>query len=111
MNKTVQLFIMPQQFPCGPQSSCCGPIGQGEEEVAALKEKIFEKLALAVEVLDVTSGRDMKNHLEILRLYRSLGPAALPIVALDGEVVSLGSGDPEEVVAAVKEASFATEEV
>lgn len=30
-DKVAKNFTMKQQFPCGPQSSCCGPIGQREE--------------------------------------------------------------------------------
>ena len=45
--KEVKIFTMEQQFPCGPKSSCCGPIGQSEQEVTSLKTAI-EKLDLEV---------------------------------------------------------------
>lgn len=95
--------MMPQQFPCGPDSACCGPIGQTEEEVQNLKSVLEKELACHVEVLNVSKGADMKNHLPIARLFRSFGPMALPIIALDGEVVSMGVQTPEQAVLAVKE--------
>ena len=101
--KNLQIFMMPQQFPCGHQSSCCGPIGQSEEEVQKLKSALEREFECQVEVIDVTKGTDMKNHLPVVRLFRSFGPAALPIIALDGEVVSMGVPTPEQAVLAVKE--------
>jgi hypothetical protein len=95
--------MMPQQFPCGPDSACCGPIGQTEEEVQRLKNLLEKELACHVEVFNVTKGADMKDHLPIVRLFRSFGPMALPIIALDGEVVSMGIPTPGEAVLAVKE--------
>lgn len=102
-NRTVRIFMMPQQFPCGPDSSCCGPIGQSEEEVQNLKAAMERELGYQVEVLNVLNGSQMKRHLPIVRLFRSFGPMALPIIALDGEVVSMGIPKPEEAVLAVKE--------
>lgn len=101
--KTLRIFMMPQQFPCGPQSSCCGPTGQSEEEVRKLKNALEREFECQVEVIDVTNGTDMKNHLPVVRLFRSFGPAALPIIALDGEVVSMGVPTPEQAVSAIKE--------
>ncbi len=95
--------MMDQQFPCGPQSSCCGPIGQTEQEVQNLKSLLEKELECRVEVLNVTKEADMKDHLPVARLFRSFGPAALPIIALDGEVVSMGIPTPKEAVLAVKE--------
>lgn len=102
-NKTVKIFMMPQQFPCGPDSACCGPIGQTEEEVQNLKTTMERELDCLVEVLNVTNGSEMKNHVPVVRLVRSFGPMALPIIALDGEVVSMGTPTPEEAILAVKE--------
>mgnify|MGYP005839458375 CR=1 FL=1 len=103
MDKVVRIFMMPQQFPCGPQSSCCGPIGQTEEEIEILKEAIQKDIGCSVEVLNVTNGNDMKKHLDVLRLVRSFGYMALPIITLNGEVVSIGNPKPEEAVLAIKE--------
>lgn len=101
--KVVRIFMMPQQFPCGPQSSCCGPIGQTEEEIQTLKTTIEKELNTGVEVLNAMNGNEMKNHLEIVRLIRAFGPMALPIITLNGEVVSLGQPKLEDAVMALKE--------
>ena len=102
-HKMLRIFMMPQQFPCGPQSSCCGPIGQTEEEVQNLKAVMEKELGCPVEVINVLNGKEMKNYLPISRLFRSFGPTALPIISLDGEVVSMGIPTPKEAVLAVKE--------
>ncbi len=102
-NNTVRIFMMPQQFPCGPQSSCCGPIGQTEEEIQVLKDSIQKELALNVDVINVTEGKEMRDYLQIVRLLRSLGPMALPIIALNDEIVSLGMPEPQQAVSAIKE--------
>lgn len=102
-NKSVRVFMMPQQFPCGPQSSCCGPIGQTEEEIQSLKSTIEKETGWLVEVVNVTNAHDMKNYPQIVRLLQSFGAMALPILALDGEVVSLGNPTPEQAVSAIKE--------
>jgi len=102
-NKRVRIFMMPQQFPCGPQSSCCGPIGQSEEEIQSLKSTIEKETGCQVEALNVTNGNEMSNHPQIVRFVNSFGPMALPIIALDGEVVSLGNPTPEQAVSAIRE--------
>lgn len=102
-DKTVRIFMLPQQFPCGPQSSCCGPIGQSEEEVQNLKTIIERELDCRVEVLNAINGKDMRNHLQILRLIRSFGPMALPVIALDEDIVSMGNPTPEQAVSVIRE--------
>lgn len=110
MDKIVRIFMMPLQFPCGPQSSCCGPIGQTDEEIKTLKDAIEKNIGCNVEVLNLTNGSDMRKHLEILRLLRSFGPMASPIITLNGEVVSMGNPKPEEAVLAIKEKMVQTKE-
>ncbi|MEN3203294.1 MAG: hypothetical protein ABDK87_06140 [Atribacterota bacterium] len=101
----VRIFMMPQQFPCGPQSSCCGPIGQSEEEIEGLKSAIERELGLQVEVVNIIEDKSMKNHLGVLRLIQSFGPMALPIITIgeEDEVVSIGTPTPEEAVLAIRE--------
>jgi hypothetical protein len=45
----------------------------------------------------------MRGHARIAQLFQSLGRAALPIVALEDEIVSTGDCTPEKVVAAIRE--------
>ena len=101
--KTVKIFMMPQEFPCGEQSSCCGPIGQSEKEIESLKSSIEKELGCEVEVVNVKNDDEMRGRPRIAQLFQSLGAAALPIVALEDEVVSMGNSTPEEVVAAIRE--------
>ena len=102
-NKTLKIFIMPQDFPCGEQSSCCGPIGQSEKEIQNLKSSIENELGCQVEVLNVKNDDDMRNHPRIVQLLHSFGPAALPIIALEDEVVSMGNATAEKALVAIKE--------
>jgi len=102
-NKSVKIFTMPQQFPCGPNSSCCGPVGQSEEEVRKLKNAIKEKIDCDIEVINVLDGSKMKNHLPVVRLFRSLGAGAIPIITLNDEIISVGNPSPEEAVSLLKE--------
>lgn len=102
-NKIVKIFMMPQQFPCGPQSSCCGPTGQAEEEIQGLKEAISTELGCKVEVVNVIEKSQMKNYFSIIHLIGSFGPMALPIITLNDEVVSMGKSIPDEVIPAIRE--------
>jgi len=102
-HKVVYLFMLPRQFPCGPGSACCGPVGQTEEEVQKLKESLEKELGLSVEVKNVIKNEDMRDFRLISELFRTFGPASLPIIAMGDEVVSMGSLAPEEAVAVVRE--------
>ena len=85
-NKVAKIFTIEQQFPCGPQSSCCGPIGQNKEEVTALKNAI-EKL---------------EKHPQVLKLFRTFGIKAIPVIILDDEIVCMGRSDVTEIVTFIK---------
>jgi hypothetical protein len=101
--KAVYLFTMPQQFPCGPGSACCGPIGQTEEEIQKLKESLEKELGVSVEVKNVIKGEDMRAFRSILGIFRTFGPMSLPIISIGEEIVSMGNPTPEEAVAVVRE--------
>ncbi len=101
--KILKIFMMPQEFPCGEQSSCCGPIGQSKEEIQSLKNSIEEELGYEVEVLNVKNEDDVKDYPRIVQLLQSLGPNALPILKLEDEVVSMGNPTPEKAIAAIRE--------
>jgi hypothetical protein len=101
---TVRLFTVPQQFPCGPQSSCCGPIGQSEEEIRELTNTIEKEIGCPVEIVNVTEYDKAINHPGVVRLLQSFGPAALPIITIDEEVISMGNATTDEAVSAIKDA-------
>ena len=99
----IRIFTIPLQTPCGPQATCCGPIGQSEEEVQRLKEHIEHGLGVKVEVKDVLLGEDMREHREISALYRTFGAMCLPIITVGDEVVSMGNPAPEEAIELLRE--------
>ena len=102
-NNIIRIFTLPQQFPCGTGASCCGPVGQTEEEVQSLKAAIEKEFGLPVDIYDATDGKIMRNHLQTLRLVRSLGLIALPVITLDEKIVSVGNPSPEQAVSLIKE--------
>ena len=100
--RAVGIFTMPQEFPCGNDSTCCGPVGQTEEEIAAL-EAAIERLGVEVEVHDVNSPEVAQKHPNVLQLLRSFGRDIVPILTVGGEVVCVGRPSIEEAVRAVEE--------
>ena len=99
---TVGIFTMPQEFPCGKDSTCCGPIGQSDEEVAALRTSI-EELGAAVEVHNVKKLEVVQNHPNVAKLLRTFGTGVVPILAVDHEVIGMGFPSAEEAVKAVQD--------
>ncbi len=100
-NKVVRVFTMEQQFPCGPKSSCCGPIGQSKEEVSVLKNAI-EELGVAVEVYYIQNMEDVEDQPQVLKLLRTFGHGAIPIITVGDEVACMGQSGINETVSAIK---------
>ncbi|MDP2939431.1 MAG: arsenic metallochaperone ArsD family protein [Candidatus Omnitrophota bacterium] len=92
---------MEQQFPCGPKSSCCGPIGQSEEEVKSLKNAI-EVLGLEVEIYDVQKMKNLQENPQVFKLFRTFGPQAIPVITVEEDVACMGQAKTEEVISAIK---------
>ncbi|MEW6455176.1 MAG: hypothetical protein AB1410_00485 [Acidobacteriota bacterium] len=88
-NKIVRIFAMPLQFPCGPESVCCGPIGQSDEEIRNFKESVEKELGVVVEVRNVMKGEDMRDWHQISGPFRSFRAMSLPIIAVEDEVATL----------------------
>lgn len=100
--KTAKIFTLEQQFPCGPQASCCGPIGQTEHEVLSLKNAL-EQIDLEVEVYDVQKTKvKLQKNPYVFKLLNTFGPIALPIITVENEVACIGNSTVPEVVSAVK---------
>ncbi|MCM8820514.1 MAG: arsenic metallochaperone ArsD family protein [Candidatus Omnitrophica bacterium] len=99
--KTVKIFTMEQQFPCGPNSSCCGPIGQSEEEISALKSNI-ENLGFEVEVYNVQKAKVVQENPQIFKLLHTFGPMAVPIITIGDEIASIGQAEIDEIVTTIK---------
>lgn len=100
--KTVKIYMMPVEYPCGPQSSCCGPMGQSEEVIQELKGAIEEEFNLSVEVINVRQKIEM-SATHVMKLLNTFGARALPIIALDGDIVSAGNPFPEDALKAISQ--------
>jgi len=99
----IKIFTMPQKFPCGEGSSCCGPIGQTEAEIKTLKDHLNKDISGAkIETYNVTDGEQMKKQRNILAMLRSFGWGVLPIIAVNDEPVSMGVPDPKEAIKLIK---------
>jgi len=100
-NKKAKIFTVAQQFPCGPNSCCCGPVGQSEEYVLSLKNAI-EKLGLDVEVHDLAKIKDKKENPQALKLFGTFGAQVTPIITIGDEVISMGKTDLNDTIAEMK---------
>jgi len=102
-SKSIKIFTMKQEFPCGPQASCCGPIGQSEKEVLSLKSEIEKNLDVTVEILDIKNTKNLEQHPQIFELLQSFGWGAIPVIAVGDEVACVGqSSDINEILFEIK---------
>jgi len=99
--KTIKIFTMEQQFPCGPQASCCGPIGQSEEEIISLKNGI-EKLGLIVQICDIRKMKNLQENPQVFKLFRTFGSLAIPVITVGDEVVCMGQSETDEIISAIR---------
>ncbi len=100
--QTVGVFTMPKESPGGEGSTCCGSVGQTEEEIAELRAAL-EGLGFDVEVHDVKKPDVIQKHPNVLKLLRTFGMGAVPILAVEDKIVGMAFPSPEEAVKAVKE--------
>ncbi len=103
-NRVIRLYYLPQSFPCGPQSACCGPVGQSEEELREYVSQLESGLpGIKVEVIDVSQKLRVQRDQAAIKLLTTFGPSVCPIFALDGEVVSIGPPSMPDLIEEVKE--------
>jgi len=101
--RVIQLYYLPQSFPCGPQSSCCGPVGQSDEELRNYMIEVETLLpGVRVQTIDVSKKLNLGRDLPAVKLLNTFGPAACPIFALNSEVISIGPPSMPELVELVK---------
>jgi len=101
--KTVKIFTMKQEFPCGPNASCCGPFGQSEEKMISLKSVIEKNLDVNVEIVDIKNTKNLEQSQKILELIRSFGIGATPIITVGDEVACVGQADNiDEILSEIK---------
>jgi len=102
-SKVIKIFTMKQEFPCGPKASCCGPVGQSEEEVISLKNDIEKNLDVPVEIVDIKNTKILEQHPQIIELLKSFGLGATPIIAVGEEVACVGQSDNiNEILSEIK---------
>ncbi len=102
-DNVVRLYYAPLSFPCGPQSSCCGPTGQSEEDLSAWVDALKRSIpGLQVETIDATGQLDPQRDQAVMTLLNSFGAVACPIIAVDGEIVSMGPPVLDELIPMVK---------
>lgn len=100
---SVRLYYAPQTFPCGPQSACCGPVGQTEAELQDYRQRLREALPeVELELIDVSRPLQLGRDATVIRLLNTFGQAACPIFAVNGEVVSMGPPAIAELVDLIK---------
>lgn len=103
-SKTIRVYTMPQEMPCGPASSCCGPIGQTEHEIAEMRREIEERVpGVQVEVINIRQEKlRVQRDVAVLKVLQMFGPVALPVLAVNGEVVSIGPPRISELAATLQ---------
>jgi hypothetical protein len=96
---TLRLYYLPQSFPCGPESACCGPVGQSEEELRGYAMHLREALpGVELEAIDMSGKTNLGRDLAAIKLLNTFGAAACPIVTVNGEVVSMGPPSISELI-------------
>ena len=98
----IRIFTMPQGFPCGEKATCCGSVGQTEEQIAALKSSLA-RLGTPVEVLNVKKLEVLQKHPTVFRLLRRFGMRVVPILAVGDQVVGMGFATFDEAAKACEE--------
>ncbi len=103
MTTVIRLYYQPQTFPCGPQSSCCGPVGQSAEELSGYRTVLESQLpGTTIELVNATEPLHPDRDQPISKLLNSFGASACPIFTLNGEVVSMGPPVMDELAAMLK---------
>jgi len=102
--RTIRIYTMPQENPCGPASGCCGPVGQTEEELAQLRcglERVVP--GVPIEVVNVRQKLNTQRDAAVLRVLQTFGFVALPILAVNGQIISIGPPQVPELVSKLRE--------
>jgi len=100
---TVTLYYMPQSFPCGPNSGCCGPVGQSDAELQQWTQAVHDALPdVTIEPVNVSEMERGRNP-SVERLLDTFGVTGLPVFAVGDEVVSMGLPNCDELVNLIRE--------
>ncbi len=110
---SVRIYYLPQSFPCGPESACCGPVGQSPEELAGYVTALKTAIAgVEPQLIDASAKLNLGRDLPAIKLLNAFGASASPIFMVGSEVVSMGPPAMAEVagLVAAKLASVQHEE-
>jgi hypothetical protein len=77
-------------------------VGQSEEEISHLKNRIEKETGLQVEVINVLNEKSMKKYPDVDKIMISVGYKALPIITLNSETVSMGDTSPEQAILSIR---------
>ncbi len=110
--QTVHLYYSPQQFPCGENSTCCGPVGQGVEELNGYVDALKQSLpSISVELVDVSEMDGTKTDhagTAVIKLVKSFGNQACPVFVFAGDVLSMGPPNMPAVIQEICKRNTAT---
>lgn len=102
MQKEIKIFTIKQQFPCGPGSGCCGPIGQSEEEINNLIDSIKKIGIDSVMVNYVNDIRELNKFKNVQTIFTTFGPGAAPVILLDNDIISIGKSGINNIISLIK---------
>jgi len=98
-NSVIRLYYQPQSFPCGPNSACCGPVGQSEEEVRGYVSALVNRFpGVQVELIDVSQKLRAGRDSPALKILNTFGTAACPVFTVNDEVISIGPPAMSELI-------------
>lgn len=98
----VRIYYLPQSFPCGPSSACCGPVGQSLEELAGYVAALTSSVpGIEPQLIDASAKLNLGRDLRAIKLLNAFGAAASPIFTVGQDVVSMGPPAMGELVGLV----------
>jgi hypothetical protein len=90
---------MRRHYPCGTKARSCGPVGQSAEQVARYLRAIARAVPHAtVQAIDIVAAeQEGEGEPAAVAIFRQHGPAALPIVCNELQVLAFAEPDPERL--------------
>lgn len=103
VSAVIRVYYAPQTFPCGQQSTCCGPMGQSKEELERYKVSLEKEFPGAhVRFIDASQQLDPKLDAAALNLIFAFGDSACPLFAVGEEIVSMGPPELSELAGIIR---------
>jgi len=100
----ILLYYAPLSFPCGAQSTCCGPVGQTEDELRGYVAELSRSFPdVPVTLIDTSQKLRLPRDGAALKLISSFGRSVCPIFAVNGDVISMGPPAMPELLALLRD--------